>query len=498
MALLEKDANVEISFEIFRHSFLQRLDLEKKAGSFAKGGITFCSLVPMRSIPFKVVAMLGMDFDKFPRKETALSFSILNENPKPGDRNVKNNDKHLFLETLMSAQDYLYISYIGANPKDGSKLPASSLVDELIDYVARGIAPDADGLNKDTDTLRKEWVTLHPLHSFSSSYQKNNGLVSYLDESHYKTKIQIATKPIDPKLFEIEIVDINEIARFLQNPARQYLQKQFNVFYRDDEVLLKDHELFELDHLTKWSFQDNVMAMNDTEIDEYYESIKKSGKLPLSKMGKAMMDDIVEDIEDLRSRFKEATNGLPKTSIEINFNLDNTLITGTVDAVYGSRFISVCNSSDALKYLLKAFVIYLGIIANGDKDIEFIFIPKKLKTNTKLDAGKISQADAIAILTQYLAYYIQGHHSYFNFFPAIGNGDMLMISEDHEAFWDAYTESVDDEKSFTFKDEYLTTAVSHGFFGEAAYDTLVENVRAVFKPVKEQFPNFFKVPKKKK
>jgi hypothetical protein len=75
---------------------------------------------------------------------------------------------------------------------------------------------------------------------------------------------------------------------------------------------------------------------------------------------------------------------------------------------------------------------------------------------------------------------------------------MLMISEDHEAFWDAYTESVDDEKSFTFKDEYLTTAVSHGFFGEAVYDTLVENVHAVFKPVKEQFPNFFKVPKKKK
>ena len=79
MALLEKDANIEISFEIFRHSFLQRLDVEKKAGSFAKGGITFCSLVPMRSIPFKVVAMLGMDFDKFPRKETALSFSLLQD-----------------------------------------------------------------------------------------------------------------------------------------------------------------------------------------------------------------------------------------------------------------------------------------------------------------------------------------------------------------------------------------------------------------------------------
>ncbi|MFZ9207778.1 MAG: exodeoxyribonuclease V subunit gamma [Sediminibacterium sp.] len=495
MAILEKDANVEISFEVFRHSFLQRLDMEKKAGSFAKGGITFCSLVPMRSIPFKVVAMLGMDFDKFPRKETALSFSIINEEPKPGDRNVKNNDKHLFLETLMSAQAYLYISYVGANPKDGSKLPASSLVDELIDYVARGIEPDANGLNKDTDVLRKEWVTLHPLHSFSSRYKLNNGLVSYLDESHYQTKITIATKPANPKLFAMDVVDINEIARFLQNPARQYLQKQFNVYYHDDEVLLKDHELFELDHLTKWAFQDNVMAMNDSEIDDYYESIKKSGKLPLSKMGKAMMDLIVEDIEDLRKRLIDVTNGLPKTPIDIQFHLGDTLITGKVDTIYGNRFINVCNSGDQLKYLLKAFVIYLGIIANGDTDIEFVFIPKKLKTNAILAAGKISQADAIAILNQYLGYFKEGHHSYFNFYPAIGNRDMLMISGNHDAFWDAYTDSIDDEESFTFNDEYLNTAVSHGFFGAASYEKLVDNVKAVFKPVKDQFPNFFKAPK---
>jgi exodeoxyribonuclease V gamma subunit len=497
MALLEKDANVEISFEIFRHSFLQRLDMEKKAGSFAKGGITFCSLVPMRSIPFKVVAMLGMDFDKFPRKETALSFSLLQE-VRTGDRNVKNNDKHLFLETLMSAQSYLYISYIGANPKDGSKLPASSLVDEMIDYVARGVEPDANGLYMDTDELRKEWITLHPLHSFSGHYKLNDGLISYLDESHYKTKIKIDTKPIDPKLFTIDIVDINEIARFLQNPARQYLQKQFNLYYRDDEVLLKDHELFELDHLTKWNFQDNVMSMNDTEIDEYYESIKKSGKLPLSKMGKAMMDDIIEDIEDLRERFSDATNEMPKSPIEIQFEMGDALITGKVDSVYGNRYISVCNSSDQLKYLLKAFVIYLGIIANGETDIEFVFIPKKLKTNSLVPAGKISQADAIAILTQYLEYYKQGHHSYFHFFPAIGNGDMVMISEGYESFWEAYIDSFEDEKSFIFNDDYLDTAVSHGFFGPAVYGILVDNVKAIFKPLKEHFPAFFKAPQKRK
>ena len=189
---------------------------------------------------------------------------------------------------------------------------------------------------------------------------------------------------------------------------------------------------------------------------------------------------------------------MPKSPIEIQFKLGDTLITGKVDSVYGNKYISVCNSSDQLKYLLKAFVIYLGIIANGDSDIEFVFIPKKLKTNSILPAGKISQADAIAILTQYLEYYKQGNHAYFHFFPAIGNGDMLMISEDYETFWEAYTDSVEDEKSFTFNDDYLETAVSHGFFGAESYEKLVDNVKAVFKPLTLHFPTFFKAPQKRK
>jgi exodeoxyribonuclease V gamma subunit len=497
MTMLEKDANVEISFEIFRHSFLQRLDLEKKEGSFAKGGITFCSLLPMRSIPFKVVAMLGMDFDKFPRKETILSFSLIHEKLRDGDRNVKNNDKHLFLETLLSAQSYLYISFIGANAKDGSKLPSTSLVDELIDYVARGILVGPAGLNKDTDELRKEWVTLHPLHSFSSNYKLSGGLVSYLDENAYKTKVKIETKPIDSKAFNFDIVDINDLARFFQNPARHYLQKQFNIYYNDEDVLLKEHELFDIDQLTKWSVQDNVMAMNEDEIKDYYQDIKKSGKLPLSKMGKAMMDLIVEDINELRSSLKTFSQGYSNSVIDIHFELDNTLISGKVNSVYGNRYISVCNSSDQLKYLLKAFVIYLGIVASGNTEIEFVFIAKKKKKVPIISPGQISKSRATEILSKYLSYFKTGHHTYFNFFPAIGNNNMKMISEHYEAFWDAYTDAIDDKNSFIFNDDYLDTAVSHGFFAPAVYDKLVSNVQSVFEPLKEQFTDYFTLTKSK-
>ena len=90
----------------------------------------------MRSIPFKVVALLGLNNDKFPRKETAASFNLIGRDKRRrGDRNVKENDKHLFLDTLLSAKDYLYLSYIGQSAKDNTTIPPSVMVDELVDYI---------------------------------------------------------------------------------------------------------------------------------------------------------------------------------------------------------------------------------------------------------------------------------------------------------------------------------------------------------------------------
>lgn len=491
MALLDKNANVEISFEVFRHSFLQRLDLEKKAGSFAKGGITFCSLVPMRSIPFKVVAILGMDFDKFPRKETALSFSLLND-WKPGDRNVKNNDKHLFLETLMSAQHYLYISYLAKNAKDGAPLPASSMVDELIDYVARGI-------KMDTDTLRKAWVTMHPLHSFNGRYNKDEpkGLISYLDDSRYRTGIIPREKTKDEKYFDFNIVNIDDIARFLQNPARVYLQKQFNIFYRDEEVLLQEHELFDFDHLTKWNVQDKIMFMDETETDAYYEKEKKTGRIPLHNMGKASIGEVIADLEQIKERLNYAKGDEKKRKVEIKFKIGDTQISGIVDPVFGKKYINVCNSKQQLKYLIVAYTKYLAMVAQGE-DLEFVFISKYIDGLQRITAGKITKQTAIDTITQYLNYFKSGHQEYFNFFPAIGQNEMEMVAEDHDAFMYYYENAKDSELDFTFEDDYLNKAVEQGFFAEAAFEQIKENVEAIFNPIKDLLPQVFAKIKQKK
>jgi hypothetical protein len=91
----------------------------------------------------------------------------------------------------------------------------------------------------------------------------------------------------------------------------------------------------------------------------------------------------------------------------------------------------------------------------------------------------------------YLSYFKQGHVGYFNFYPVIAQKKMKMINDDYETFWDLYMEAKEDDKSFIFEDDYLNTAVNHGFFGEDAFPEIVDNVQSVFKPLIDFTPEIF-------
>src|SRR5690606_29976666 len=121
--------------------------------------------IPMRSIPFKVVALLGLNYDAFPRKEKNSAFSLIGAH-QPGDRNIRDNDKHLFLETIVSAKEHLYLSYTGRSVRDNSELPPSVLVDELLDYIASGTTGEKN--------TRDALIVQHPLHGFSNRYNRSD------------------------------------------------------------------------------------------------------------------------------------------------------------------------------------------------------------------------------------------------------------------------------------------------------------------------------------
>ncbi|MCK5100073.1 MAG: exodeoxyribonuclease V subunit gamma, partial [Desulfobacteraceae bacterium] len=150
----------KISFAVALKILEEKLSQSVSAGSFMTGGITFCNLMPMRSIPFKVVGLMGMSEQDFPRKSGAKSFDLIEKFPRTGDKNLRDEDRYLFLEALISARENFLITYTGRNIKDNSPIPCSTIVSELIDVIM-----DSFKIESEDDI-----VCFHPLQPFSPKY----------------------------------------------------------------------------------------------------------------------------------------------------------------------------------------------------------------------------------------------------------------------------------------------------------------------------------------
>ncbi|MCV4932385.1 exodeoxyribonuclease V subunit gamma, partial [Escherichia coli] len=92
-----------VPLTLLRDELAQRLDQQRISQRFLAGPVNICTLMPMRSIPFKVVCLLGMNDGVYPRTLPPLGFDLMSQKPQRGDRSRRDDDRYLFLEALMSA-----------------------------------------------------------------------------------------------------------------------------------------------------------------------------------------------------------------------------------------------------------------------------------------------------------------------------------------------------------------------------------------------------------
>ncbi|MFM7101089.1 MAG: exodeoxyribonuclease V subunit gamma, partial [Verrucomicrobiota bacterium] len=157
------------------------LDEEHHGAGFLRGGVTFCALKPMRSIPARVICLLGMDDGAFPRRREPAGFDLIAARPQPGDASREADDRYLFLETLISARDRLYLSYVGQSERDNSPRPPSVVVSELLDCLVDSEASSpAEALR-----VREGLERRHHLQAFHPAYFRGDDrLFSHSVENH--------------------------------------------------------------------------------------------------------------------------------------------------------------------------------------------------------------------------------------------------------------------------------------------------------------------------
>ncbi len=298
---------------------------------FPGGRVTVCNMVPMRSVPFDVICLLGMNDTDFPRQRKPVSFDLMATEPRPGDRNRRNDDRYLFLEAMISARKTLYISWVGQSLQDNSVRPPSVVVAELLDYLERGYRLE-DG---------RSLVTLHPAQPFSPRcFDPDSGPVSYAAQWFPGAGEPVEAEPFaEAPLPETETgppeVDLEQLKRFWSHPVRFFLHERLGVNLRAEDTLLPENEPFDLDHLEHYALISRLVRepAENRDSANWLARLRAEGVLPHGGFGDTVLREARQVADALEERFAGLLAG-PRDRIEFELPVGQDILRGLLDSLY--------------------------------------------------------------------------------------------------------------------------------------------------------------------
>jgi len=316
------------------------LEESSSGAGFLSGNLTFCALKPMRSVPFKVVCLLGLNDTAFPRHDRAPGFDLLAQYPKRGDRNIRDGDRALFLEALLSAREVFYLSYIGQSLRDNQPLPPSVLASELLDYIAENF-----------DVAIDQFVIKHPLQAFSPRNFQNNGrLFSYsadnraagiVSEKDRREPPPFFDQPLsepDEKWCEVEIVRLVE---FFSHPAKFFVRHRLGIELPRDREEADDREPFALDSLDRYGIEQQLLddALDGVVPESALASVRASGVLPPGGTGGVIFDELCTNVTTFADTIRQQVAVQAQPATIIRADIGDFTLSGRIDRVRGDTLL---------------------------------------------------------------------------------------------------------------------------------------------------------------
>ncbi len=283
-----------VPLAVARSAWMEALRMPRLEQRFRAGGVTFCTLMPMRAIPFRAVCLLGMNDGDYPRRSPRADFDLMNRPgmARPGDRSRRDDDRQLMLEALLSARELLYLSWSGRSVRDNSEQPPSVLVSQLRDEIdllwGRGTAA--------------RLTTVHPLQPFSRAYfEEGSPLKTWAKEwlaaQPDGLKAAPAAEGLLPPLESAQgtpVITLAQLARFLRRPVGAFFRERLQVHLDDERTELLDDELFALRGLDMYQLLDEELERMPLDLkadalsahaQRVVQGLRQSGRLPLAGVG---------------------------------------------------------------------------------------------------------------------------------------------------------------------------------------------------------------------
>jgi exodeoxyribonuclease V gamma subunit len=265
---------------------------------FRTGNVTVCTLVPMRSVPYRVVCLVGMDDDRFPRSSRSDGDDLLLDHELVGDFDRSAQDRQLLLDALMAAGDHLIVTYSGKDELTNAELPPAVPIAELTDTLTTVVGDDA----------KDHLVTVHPLQPFSA----DNFIPGKLNlsgafgfdpvqlagaEAVRNRRVLPEPLPLWPDYEPSATLKLADVIGFLQHPARRFLIDRLGFSIPERGELPDDTLPTDLNALAKWGVKERLLGgmIDGYDLDALTDRETAADRLP---PGALAGDDLIDAISD--------------------------------------------------------------------------------------------------------------------------------------------------------------------------------------------------------
>lgn len=338
--------------------------------NFRTGTLTVCTMLPMRSVPHRVVCLLGVDDGVFPRTPPADGDNIVSDEQWVGDQDVRSEDRQLLLDAIMSARERLVVIFAGSDPRSGAEIPPAVPIGELLD------ALDATARTEDGAAIRTKIITRHPLQPFDASNFAPRELGSGQQFSFDRAGLRAARaaskerrpaivifgrEPL-PQQDDHGLVGLSDLIRFFNHPIRALLYDRAGLsIIRPDES--PDEQIpVSLSGLDAWSIGDRLLRLRIAGHDSssLIAAEWRRGYLPPRGLGQKAIREINDEVEQLVQTSQPFLTARPAL-YEVLAEVGGVRLTGTVAGVVGDSIVHVNYSKLAVKHRLQAWLELLAL-----------------------------------------------------------------------------------------------------------------------------------------
>jgi exodeoxyribonuclease V gamma subunit len=291
-----------------RRLLSDRLVGDPARAAFGTGAVTFCSLSPLRSVPHKVVCILGLDQDAMPRG-LASGDDLLALAPALGDRDARSEARQLLLEAVLAARDTLVITAGSADVRTNAPVPPAVVLDELWDHLG-------DLCTAAPEQVRDQLEIRHPRQAFAETNfgtggahgpdgrpwsfdpLARDGAAALAGRPPETVRGPLLDQPVPAVAGPDPVVGLDDLRRFLRRPVETFFVERLGLrLPRVDEDGVDDLPV-RLDPLESYQVGDQLLAclIEGVATDRVLDVLRARGALPPGRLGDDEADRLGKEV----------------------------------------------------------------------------------------------------------------------------------------------------------------------------------------------------------